>query len=371
MVSKMKIKILEDAKIIMSNRDSRHAYFAWPTVARLKNGRIAVVASGYRLYHLCPFGKVAMTVSEDEGKTFSPLQTIIDTPLDDRDAGICPFGESGVIVTSFNNTTDTQRKWVRTTYMDRKTEAEMKYIEAYLDNVSAEKEKKYLGSTYKVSYDNGVTFGDVMHTVVNCPHGPIELSDGSMLYVGTDSTGNDKPRGYNGITVAKLTPGTKGEIIGRIDIIPEGDSWEPHVVELPDGKLICHIRVQRYQNGQELLFSTYQSESYDGGYTWSKPHKILSDHGGAPAHLMYHSSGAVISVYGYRQAPYAIKAMISYDGGETWDIDNVLYEQPHSADIGYPASVELKDGSLMTVFYAKEHEMSPAEIYSIKWNFEK
>ena len=367
----MKINITENAKVIMSNRDSRHNYFAWPTVARLKNGKIAVTTSGYRLYHICPFGKAVMITSEDEGKTFSPLQTIIDTPLDDRDAGICPFGESGVIVTSFNNTRQMQKNWARSVYMDRKTEEEIKYIESYIDNVTDEQEAKYLGSTYKVSYDNGVTFGEVMRTVVNCPHGPIELSDGSILYVGTDSTGNDKPRGYNGITVAKLTPGTKGEIIGRIDIIPEGDSWEPHAVQLPDGTILCHIRVQRYRSGEELLFSTYQSESHDGGYTWTPPHKLLSDHGGAPAYLMLHSSGAVISVYGYRQYPYAIKAMISFDGGKTWDIDHVLYEQPHSADIGYPATVELKDGSLMTVFYAKEHEMSPAEIYSVKWNFEK
>ena len=367
----MKIKILQDARVIMSNRDSRHNNFAWPTVARLKNGKIAVTASGYRLYHICPFGKAVMITSEDEGKTFSPLQTVIDTPLDDRDAGICPFGESGVIVTSFNNTRQMQKNWARSVYMDRKTEEEIKYIESYIDNVTDEQEAKYLGSTYKVSYDNGVTFGEVMRTVVNCPHGPIELSDGSLLYVGTDSTGNDKPRGYNGITVAKLTPGTKGEIIGRIDIIPEGDSWEPHAVQLPDGTILCHIRVQRYRSGEELLFSTYQSESHDGGYTWTPPHKLLSDHGGAPAYLMLHSSGAVISVYGYRQYPYAIKAMISFDGGKTWDIDHVLYEQPHSADIGYPATVELKDGSLMTVFYAKVHEMSPAEIYSVKWNFEK
>ena len=367
----MKINIIENAKVIMSNRDSRHNYFAWPTVAKLKNGKSAVTASGYRLYHICPFGKAVMITSEDEGKTFSPLQTIIDTPLDDRDAGICPFGESGVIVTSFNNTRQMQKNWARSVYMDRKTEEEIKYIESYIDNVTDEQESKYLGSTYKVSYDNGVTFGEVMRTVVNCPHGPIELSDGSLLYVGTDSTGNDKPRGYNGITVAKLTPGTKGEIIGRIDIIPEGVSWEPHAVQLPDGTILCHIRVQRYRSGEELLFSTYQSESHDGGYTWTPPHKHLSDHGGAPAYLMLHSSGAVISVYGYRQYPYAIKAMISFDGGKTWDIDHVLYEQPHSADIGYPATVELKDGSLMTVFYAKEHEMSPAEIYSVKWDFER
>ena len=366
----MKINIIEDAKVIMSNRDSRHGYFAWPTVARLKNGKIAVSASSFRLYHICPFGKVAITFSEDEGKTFSPLQVVIDTPLDDRDAGICPFGESGVIVTSFNNTRKMQRDWARTTYMDRKTEEEIKYIESYIDNVTDEQEAKYFGSTYRVSYDNGVTFGEVKKAVVSCPHGPIELSDGSLLYVGTDSTGINT-RDYTGISVAKITPEGFGEIIGRIDIVPEGDCWEPHAVQLPDGRILCHIRVQRYKEGKELIFSTFQSESVDGGYTWSKPRQLLSDHGGAPAHLIYHSSGAVISVYGYRQYPYAIKAMISFDGGKTWDIDNVLYEQPHSADIGYPATVELKDGSLMTVFYAKEHELSPAEIYSVKWSFER
>ncbi|MBR5309463.1 MAG: exo-alpha-sialidase [Clostridia bacterium] len=366
----MKINITENAKVIMSNRDSRHNYFAWPTVARLKNGKIAVVASGFRLYHICPFGKAVMTVSEDEGNTFSPLQTIIDTPLDDRDAGLCPFGESGVIVTSFNNSREMQRNWSRTTYMDRKTEAEIKYIESYIDNVTDEQEEKYLGSTYRVSYDNGITFGEVFRSPVSCPHGPIVLNDGTFLYVGTDSTGV-KTREYNGITVAKITLDGKGEIIGRIDAIPEGVSWEPHAVQLPDGKIICHIRVEKWENGKQLVFTTFQSESTDGGKTWTKPHQLVSKLGGAPAHLMLHSSGALISVYGYREAPYAVKAMISFDGGETWDIDHIIYEQPHSADIGYPASVELSDGSIMTVFYAKEHELSPAEIYSIKWNFEK
>ena len=38
----MKINIIEDARIIISNYDSKHCYFAWPTVARLRNGRIAV-----------------------------------------------------------------------------------------------------------------------------------------------------------------------------------------------------------------------------------------------------------------------------------------------------------------------------------------
>ena len=50
----MKITVSEN-KIIMSNDTSIFNYFGWPTVARLKNGKLAVVASLYgrhRLRHL-------------------------------------------------------------------------------------------------------------------------------------------------------------------------------------------------------------------------------------------------------------------------------------------------------------------------------
>ncbi len=40
-------------------------------------------------------------------------------------------------------------------------------------------------------------------------------------------------------------------------------------------------------------------------------------------------------------------------------------------DIGYPATVELHDGSLLTVFYAHLGKDAPAEILQQKWKFEK
>lgn len=56
----MKIQTVGAPKVIISNRDSQHNYFAWPTIAKLQNGKIAVVASGFRLKHVCPFGKAVI-----------------------------------------------------------------------------------------------------------------------------------------------------------------------------------------------------------------------------------------------------------------------------------------------------------------------
>ena len=164
------------------------------------------------------------------------------------------------------------------------------------------------------------------------------------------------------------------EYVGRIgDVIIDGEkqlSCEPHVIELDTGVLLCHIRVQT-PRGTRRTFTVYQSESHDGGATWSDPRKLLPDMGGAPAHIIRHSSGALISVYGYRSYPFGIKAMFSYDGGKSWDTDHDIYTNEASWDLGYPSTVELNDGSLLTVFYAKASEDAPAVIMQQKWRFEK
>ena len=90
-----------------------------------------MVASGFRMKHVCPFGKVVISYSDDEGKTWTRPTVVMDTPLDDRDAGILPFGENSVIITSFNNTVNMQRKWNR--------ERNHPYINGYLDTIDWEK----------------------------------------------------------------------------------------------------------------------------------------------------------------------------------------------------------------------------------------
>ena len=137
----MKTVNIGDVKIIMSNPHSKHNYFAWPTVTRLQNGKIAVVASGYRLRHVCPFGKMVISYSENEGETYTAPAPIIDTPLDDRDGGILAFGERDVIVTSFTNTVEFQRK--------RKSADA--YNHSYLDKVTPKVAERNISVQYIIA----------------------------------------------------------------------------------------------------------------------------------------------------------------------------------------------------------------------------
>ena len=345
----MKIELIGKPETIMSNPYSCHGYFAWPTVAILQDGKIAVGASGFRLEHICPFGKAVISYSFDGGKTYTMPAPVIDTPLDDRDAGICTFGKTGVIFTSFNNSAAMQRQHNK----------ENEYAQSYISMVTKEDEEKYLGSTFRISHDCGVTFGQLYRSPVTSPHGPVTLKDGTVLWAG-----NNFDNFSGGIEVVRLnTENGETDFVGKITTDDDRILLcEPHVVELPSGKLICHIRAER--NG---LFTVFQSVSEDRGKTWSKPEMLLDETGGAPPHLVLLSSGILLSTYGRRKPPYGIMAMVSFDGGKTWEKDMRIYENPVSDDLGYPSTVELPDGTLLTVFYAKADEEKPCEIMQQKW----
>ena len=132
----MKIKQIGNVEIVMENRTSVHNYFGWPTLAKLKNGTIAAAASGNRVAHVCPFGKAMMSFSNDDGETFSKPAVVIDTVLDDRDAGLCPFGESGLIFTSFTLSRDHINEYLTNpTLIPYGCKNHTEYAKAYLEHI--------------------------------------------------------------------------------------------------------------------------------------------------------------------------------------------------------------------------------------------
>lgn len=357
----MKILQIGTPRVIMSNPQGKHNYFAWPTAAKLQNGKIAVAASGFRVRHVCPFGKTVVAYSDDGGESYSEPVPVIDTVLDDRDGGITPFGSSSIVVTSFNNTTAFQRSNKAVTADDLD----------YLNTVTPEQEVQDLGAGYRISHDGGKTFGEILKSPITSPHGPVELPDGTLLWVGRIFSPENKKMPKDCIQSWYMDTDGAMSFAGEIENIRIDDlelfSCEPHAIVLDDGTVIAHIRVQ---GGSEVrYFTIYQAESYDSGKTWTKPHPILPRLGGAPPHLLKHSSGLLICTYGYRESPYGIKVMFSKDGGKTWDGDYDLYVSGISADLGYPSTIELPDDSLLTVFYAHETKDGPAVIMQQKWSF--
>lgn len=347
-------------KVMCTNDNSPFMYFGWPSITRLPDGKLAMAASGLRLEHVCPFGKGVICYSSDEGENWTLPAIVMDTPLDDRDCGILPFANGKrVMLTSFNNTIAFQRKVNERRRMSNQPveRAKADLIDAYLNYIEVQGvEKKYAGSTYRISEDGGYTFGPIYKAPISAPHGPCVLNDGSVLFIGhrhsPDNIFDEGEVPY--IQCYRMVADDKWEYISSIANIRDGKgkiiSCEPHAIQLPDGKIIVHIRVER-RGEEDRICTTYQSESTDNGWTFSKPHPLLPEKNGVLSHIMMHSSGTLIAAYSYRFAPYGIRVMLSKDGGENWDTDWVLSDEGQSGDLGYPATVELKDGKLLTVYY--------------------
>ena len=130
--------------------------------------------------HVCPFGKSVICYSSDSGSTCTRPAPVIDTPLDDRDAGITVTADGRVIFTSFNNTRSMQYDWNKRNFGTPK----FNLISAYLNMLNFdEAEKKYLGSTYRISHDGGYTFSEIKRCKVTAPHGVCALPGGKVLYI--------------------------------------------------------------------------------------------------------------------------------------------------------------------------------------------
>ena len=127
---------------------------------------------------------------------------------------------------------------------------------------------------------------------------------------------------------------------------------EPHAVETDDGRIIAQIRYE-WPGRPDSPHESIQTESADGGRTWTEPRSVGLD--GFPPHLLRLSDGRLLSSYGRRMGEIGEYACLSDDQGRTWDVENEIKLAGHwSADIGYPSSVELPDGKILTVYYQSE-----------------
>jgi sialidase-1 len=342
-------------------------YFGWPSVTMLDDGTLVVASSGLRTEHVCPFGKTVLNVSHDSGRTWSPPRVINNSPLDDRDAGVIALGGGAMLVSWF--TSDTRR------YLDgarRSLPAEdVARWEEVIGTWTDELVRQHLGSWVLLSED-GATWGEPIRVPVSAPHGPIRLADGELLYLGNSGFHLSDQDAGQLIACRSADSGRTWAELGRVPIA-EGtrqvNYCEPHAVELTDGRLVGMIRFEGRGEDDpagDQHFHLYQTTSADGGRSWSRamPTGVY----GSPPHLLRHSSGPLICVYGYRRPPYGQRMMLSHDGGESWDADWILRDDGPDADLGYPSSVEMPDGTVLTVYYQKFRAGEKCSLLWTRWS---
>lgn len=353
--------VVDEIKTISLQTDRYHG---WPTLARRNNGELLVVCSGGREAHVCPFGRVEWIRSFDDGQTWTYARTLLDGPIDDRDAGIVETAQGTLLVSTFTSLAYQPgfEKAVAAAEQGTPTFSAERLArwQAAHGRVAKGQHREHLGCWLLRSEDGGTSWSSAYRVPVNSPHGPVNLSDGRLFYAGVDLWGPGRQVGWSmssddGKTWAPLSafPVRAGDDASQYH--------ELHAIEAADGRLIVQIRNHNQANQNETL----QTHSTDGGATWAEPYAIGV--WGLPSHLLRLSDDRLLMSYGHRRAPLGNQVRLSSDHGQTWSEPLLIHNDATSGDLGYPSTAETSPGNFVTVWYEKLAGSPSAQLRMARW----
>lgn len=279
-------------------------YEAFPDICRLRDGRLQCITYASYTHVGVPSpawplgGRIVASWSSDEGRTWTPPETLLDTPADDRDPSITQLRD-GRLLCSFFTTAGTLV-----------TEAQ--------GPSGPWSTPRLIGPRLGVS-------------------APVrELSDGTLIL----GVYFEDAQTAHGATLQSLDHGKTWETPTPIDSKGQFLDAETDVIELKSGELLAALR-----GGKGAPMNL--SRSQDRGAHWN-PAEPLGFVGHCP--YLHRAPGGEI-VLAYRQ-PVAGETRgtalrVSRDEGRSWSeatrIDPVIG--------AYPSIVNLRDGSLLIVYY--------------------
>ena len=310
--------------VTIAKEDAKH--FAFPGVALLKNGDLAVVYREGTIHMPEPTGRVSLSRSTDGGRTWLPRVAALDrSEIDDRDPSIFQMSNGTVLLTS--------------------------------------------SDCLSTSTDFGRTWSKPFPTPVFGPHGAVEDEDGHIVYGALKRVVQDE------LTRVGSRP-VRLEADAAYRSKDRGQTWEPagiaaYTAYMPgamdyvwlDEPFMCVVpqKFRIFAARVDLDGFARIIRSPDRGKTWEPV--IKTPVWGYPQHLLPLRDGRLLMSYGYRRQPLGVRACLSSDNGKTWDIENEIIlrmdggttdGQPTkviSKDLGYPVSVQLADGRIFTVYY--------------------
>lgn len=323
--------------------ENQPEYLAWPAITRTGDGDILVLYTSTD-EHLGPCGKIKMSRSRDNGETWEAPVTIFDTVIDDRESGITTL-QDGTLMTFYWST-----HWNAQTYRDLPGEAYPKeVVDAWIERVNQEdylKSAHLHGAWNAISKDGGHTWSDPVRGKDSI-HGGVQLQSGKILVAAYRGQGEninicscDEPLGPWARIATVVTPHPRKIRFG-----------EPHLTQLTNGRIILLIRATAIPyNDKSPQSYVWMSFSDDDGETWVDPYPTPL--WGLPPHVTQLSDGRVLATYGHRRPPYGERACLSEDGVHWHKEDEVIiHGEAPGHDLGYPVSLELEPGRVLTVYY--------------------
>ena len=334
-------------------------YHGWPTLAARVSGQLLLVCSGGREGHVCPFGRVELMRSDDSGLSWSYPRVVMDGGIDDRDAGVLETSSGAMLITTFTSNAYEPMLAAAEAKPGSWDEKRLERWQATHNRLSRPARKASLGVWMIRSTNGGITWSGRYRSILNSPHGPIELSDGRIFYAGKQLWKGDKVGFAQSVDDAQTW-----QYLTDLPV-REGDDkanyHELNAIECESGRIVVHIRNHNKKNSGETL----QSHSTDGGKTWSTPRSIGV--WGLPSHLQRLGDGRLLMSYGHRRNPLGNQARVSNDEGKTWSAAMVISGDGHSGDLGYPSTVEFADGSLLSVWYERMKNSPNAVLRQADW----
>ena len=288
--------------------------------------------------HSDPTTRTSLIRSRDKGRTW--FSQVSPDPAGGNGTSIARLSDGTLLVNNFH--------WVFARPEERETVAGMprqKHV-ALMDMVVA------LGGVFVArSHTDGYTWEPAIR--VPEPEGwpqmssagaVAELPDGDLLLPVTC-------RGDQGTPILALVLRSKdagrtwGDAVCITDDAPAGLSFhETRLLLCPSGRVLAMHRTPKA--------NFFQNVSTDGGRTWSDTRDSgLWCGGSSPPDLQMLADGRVLLTRGYRREPFGVRCHLSEDQGDTWVKEIVLRDDGPDRDVGYPSTVQLGDGELLTVYY--------------------
>ncbi|GEP42593.1 sialidase family protein [Brevifollis gellanilyticus] len=325
---------------VIYNNGFRHLHPA--DLVRLKNGEL-LLFSREGTEHISNDGDVIMLRSKDGGQTWGDKQVVAKIEkVDEREGCGVQLSDGTIVLGIFYNNL-------------YREDGIYNYEHKALLN-----EKNRLGAYVITSKDNGHTWsepnyidtsGMSFRNVEGPTDAPIEMPDGSILMaiIGYNYEGDQGNR--SSVMLRSTDQGKTWKHHSTIASDPGnklGGFMEPGIVRTKSGRIIAAMRNHA---GENAIWTAY---SDDDGKTFSPVQKTSMI--GHPVDLIQLADGRVMASYSIRTMharPGGVRACFSPDDGKTWDLSSEVQLRNDfiNWDIGYPESMELPDGRVLTVYY--------------------